>query len=101
MCKTFYTPPSRYGCYAIVPSASSSPRTDPRVADRRQPVGHVDARVRVLRRALLFGNAWSDLLEDYNVFCGRIGILVLITIALAPFVCARIRGLLPRPGMRF
>jgi hypothetical protein len=48
----------------------------------------------------VFGNAWSHLLEDYNVFRGRIWILVLITIALAPFVCARIRGLVPRPGMR-
>jgi len=49
----------------------------------------------------LFGNAWSQLLEDYNVFRGRIWMLVLITIALAPFVCAHIRGMLPRPGMRF
>ena len=46
----------------------------------------------------LFGNQWSQLLEDYNVFRGRIWILVLITIALAPFVCARIRGLVPRPA---
>ena len=44
----------------------------------------------------IFGNAWSQLLEDYDVFRGRIWILVLITIALAPFACARIRGLLPR-----
>ena len=44
----------------------------------------------------LFGTAWSQLLEDYNVFRGRIWILVLITIALAPFVCARMRGLLLR-----
>jgi hypothetical protein len=48
----------------------------------------------------LFGNAWSRLLEDYNVFRGRIWILVLITTALAPFACARLRGLLPRPVMR-
>jgi hypothetical protein len=48
----------------------------------------------------LFGNPWSQLLEDYNVFRGRIWSLVLITLAIAPFVCARIRGLLPRPGMR-
>lgn len=46
----------------------------------------------------LFGNPWSQLLEDYNVFRGRIWIVVLITIALAPFVCARIRGLVPRPA---
>jgi hypothetical protein len=49
----------------------------------------------------LFGNAWSQLLEDYNVLRGRIWILVLITTALAPFACARIRGLLPRPGRGF
>jgi hypothetical protein len=45
----------------------------------------------------LFGNAWSQLLEDYDVFRGRIWILVLITIALSPFACARMRGLL-RPS---
>jgi uncharacterized membrane protein YhaH (DUF805 family) len=43
----------------------------------------------------LFGNPWSQLLEDYNVFRGRIWILVLITIILAPRVCARARGVLP------
>jgi hypothetical protein len=43
----------------------------------------------------LFGNPWSQLLEDYNVFRGRIWILVLITIAVAPRLCARIRSLLP------
>jgi hypothetical protein len=43
----------------------------------------------------LFGNPWSQLLEDYNVFRGRMWILVLITIAIAPRVCARMRGLLP------
>ena len=48
----------------------------------------------------LFGATWSQLLEDYNVFRGRIWIVVLITIALAPFVCARIRGLPLRPGIR-
>jgi hypothetical protein len=43
----------------------------------------------------LFGNAWSQLLADYNVFSGRIWILALITIAIAPHLCARARGLLP------
>ena len=42
----------------------------------------------------LFGNPWSQLLDDYNVFRGRIWILVLITIVLAPRVCARARGVL-------
>jgi hypothetical protein len=49
----------------------------------------------------LFGNPWRQLLEDYNVLRGRIWILVLITIAVAPLVCARIRGLLAAPGTTF
>ena len=40
----------------------------------------------------LFGNPWSRLLEDYNVFRGRIWILVVITIAVAPRLCARPRN---------
>jgi len=43
----------------------------------------------------LFGDPWSQLLEEYNVFRGRIWVLVLVTIAFAPRVCARIRGVLP------
>jgi hypothetical protein len=43
----------------------------------------------------LFGNPWSELLEDYNLVRGRIWVLVLVTILLAPRLCARIRGLLP------
>jgi hypothetical protein len=42
----------------------------------------------------LFGDPWSQLLEEYNVFRGRIWILVLVTIAIAPRLCARVRGLL-------
>ena len=45
----------------------------------------------------LFGTPWSQLLEEYNVVRGRIWILVLITIACAPRICARSRGLLPEP----
>jgi hypothetical protein len=45
----------------------------------------------------LFGNPWSRLLEDYNVFRGRVWVLVLLTTALAPFLCARARGLIPSP----
>ena len=45
----------------------------------------------------LFGSSWSQLLEEYNVLRGRIWILVLLTIACAPRVCARIRGL-PAPA---
>jgi hypothetical protein len=37
----------------------------------------------------LFGNSWSQLLGEYNVLQGRIWILVLITIAIAPPLCAR------------
>jgi hypothetical protein len=43
----------------------------------------------------LFGNPWSRLLEDYNVFRGRVWVLALLTTALAPFLCARARGLVP------
>jgi hypothetical protein len=46
----------------------------------------------------LFGNPWSRLLEDYNVLRGRIWVLVLVTIAVAPRLCARVRGLLPAPA---
>ena len=41
----------------------------------------------------LFGNPWSRLLEDYNVFRGRIWVLVLVTTAVAPWAAARMRGL--------
>jgi hypothetical protein len=44
----------------------------------------------------LFGNPWSRLLEDYDVFRGRIWILVLITTAVAPRLCARMRGIAMR-----
>lgn len=43
----------------------------------------------------LFGTPWPALLEDYNVVRGRIWILVLIVTAIAPRVCAALRGLLP------
>ena len=43
----------------------------------------------------LFGDPWSRLLEEYNVFSGRIWVLVLVTILFAPRVCAGIRGVLP------
>jgi hypothetical protein len=42
----------------------------------------------------LFGEPWGQLLEEYNVFRGRIWILVLVTITIAPRLCARVRGLL-------
>ena len=43
----------------------------------------------------LFGTPWPALLEDYNVRRGRIWVLVLIVTAIAPRVCAGLRGLLP------
>ena len=46
----------------------------------------------------VFGNPWSRLLEDYNVFRGRIWVLVLVTTAVAPWVTARARGLLTIAG---
>jgi hypothetical protein len=45
----------------------------------------------------LFGNPWSRLLEDYNVLRGRVWVLVLLTTALAPFLCARARRLIASP----
>jgi hypothetical protein len=41
----------------------------------------------------VFHNAWSRLLEDYNVVRGRIWILVLITTLVSPRLCARLRNL--------
>jgi hypothetical protein len=48
----------------------------------------------------LFGDSWSQLLEEYNVLQGRIWILVLITIAIAPALCARSLGLLAPAATR-
>ena len=41
----------------------------------------------------LFGNPWHRLLADYNVFRGRIWLLVLVTTAVAPVLMAHARGL--------
>jgi hypothetical protein len=40
----------------------------------------------------LFGKPWSELTTDYNLARGRIWILVLIVTAIAPPVCAALRG---------
>jgi hypothetical protein len=40
----------------------------------------------------LFGSPWSELLAEYNVFRGRIWILAVISIFVAPRMCARARG---------
>ena len=42
----------------------------------------------------LFGNPWSTLLADYNVFDGRIWVLVLATTGLSPLATARACGLI-------
>jgi hypothetical protein len=41
----------------------------------------------------VFHNAWSRLLEDYNVVRGRIWILVLMTTLVSPRLCASLRNL--------
>jgi len=41
------------------------------------------------------GKAWAELLVDYDVFKGRIWVLVLLTTAVAPYLAARTRGLFP------
>ncbi len=41
----------------------------------------------------LFKNPWEKLLADYNVFKGRVWVLVLLATLLAPYVTARLRGL--------
>ncbi len=38
----------------------------------------------------LFGNPWSDLLQDYNILAGRIWILVLISMFIAPYIVGTI-----------
>ncbi len=39
------------------------------------------------------GKPWTDLLADYNILRGRVWILVLVTLATAPCLAARPRGL--------
>jgi hypothetical protein len=41
----------------------------------------------------LFRKRWRELLADYNIFAGRIWILVLVITALAPYLVASARGL--------
>jgi hypothetical protein len=43
----------------------------------------------------LFGTPWVVLLEDYHVLRGRIWILVLLVTAIAPWLSARARGVIP------
>ena len=39
------------------------------------------------------GKPWAELLADYDVFKGRIWVVVLLTTAVAPYLTARARGL--------
>jgi hypothetical protein len=41
----------------------------------------------------LFKNSWEKLLADYNIFKGRIWVLVLLATLFAPYLAVRIRGL--------
>jgi hypothetical protein len=45
-----------------------------------------------------FGKDWAVLLEDYDLSRGRIWVMVLIVVLLAPLWTARIRGLLGAQG---
>ena len=45
-----------------------------------------------------FGKDWAVLLDDYDLSRGRIWVAVLIVVLLAPFLTARMRGLLGAPG---
>jgi hypothetical protein len=40
----------------------------------------------------VFGTSWSRILADYNVFAGRLWLLVLVTTGLAPFLAVHARG---------
>jgi hypothetical protein len=46
----------------------------------------------------VFGTPWRQLLADYNVFRGRIWVLVLVTSAIAPWLAAHSRRLSLRQG---
>jgi hypothetical protein len=46
----------------------------------------------------LFGTPWKQLTEDYHVLRGRIWVLVLVTTATAPRLCAAARGLFAAAG---
>jgi hypothetical protein len=46
----------------------------------------------------VFGTPWRQLLADYNVFDGRIWVLVLVTTAIGPWLAARSRRLPLRHG---
>jgi hypothetical protein len=39
------------------------------------------------------GKPWSDLLADYNVFRGRVWVVIPILTAIAPYISARVREL--------
>ncbi len=38
------------------------------------------------------GHSWAYLLQDYNLFAGRLWVLLLMWTAIAPYVCHRLRS---------
>jgi hypothetical protein len=38
------------------------------------------------------GNSWNDLLADYNLFAGRVWILIPLWVAIAPYIFYKIKG---------
>jgi hypothetical protein len=44
---------------------------------------------------LVARNSWGELLQAYNLSTGNLWLLVLLVIALSPFLVAKLRGLIP------
>ncbi len=47
----------------------------------------------------VLGKSWSSLLADYNIFAGRLWVLVLLTVLLMPLLAGELRR--KRAGQRF
>jgi hypothetical protein len=56
----------------------------PRGVSDRDIMARADGRFELLAGHYVFGNSWEKLLADYNLFRGRIWVLVLIVILFAP-----------------
>jgi hypothetical protein len=39
------------------------------------------------------GKSWEELLQAYNILTGNLWLLVLVVIAVSPYLAARVRGL--------
>ena len=44
---------------------------------------------------LVARKSWVDLLQAYDITAGNLWLLVLVVIAVSPFLAARLRGLVP------